>query len=177
MGRRIPKINRTQRTIAAKLTEAGADVIFGSHAHILQGIETSVVESSYQDPEHSSVSFYYNQTIPVFYGMGNFISNQRTETLQGYAPDPAKTEQGMIAVYEFDYNKETGQISNVTASAIPTWVERIYVSGQYKYYVIPLVGDYENNVSLVANKQVSRAKSALEDITSLLGEEFIYKAK
>lgn len=48
-----------QRTLAKQYIDAGADLVLGSHPHVLQGFE------------------YYNG-VPIVYSMGNFIFNNRT---------------------------------------------------------------------------------------------------
>ena len=52
------KLEWAQRSSAKKYIEAGADVIVGTHAHCLQGIE------------------YYNG-VPVFYNLGNYWFNEK----------------------------------------------------------------------------------------------------
>ena len=104
--------------------------------------------------------------------MGNFVSNQRQETLNNHY-----TEQGMVACINFTYVIETGEIKDVEYGCIPTWVEKYTNSaGRVKYFVIPLVGDFENNPELVASGHVKRAQQALEDIKKLVGgEELIWQ--
>lgn len=49
--------NESQRELARSLIDSGADAVFGSHPHVVQGIET------------------YNGK-PIFYSLGNFIFDQ-----------------------------------------------------------------------------------------------------
>lgn len=58
------KPNKTQRTIARNLRQAGADLIIGSHPHVVQPYEA--------DSTHA-----------VFYSLGNFVSNQRKRYCDG----------------------------------------------------------------------------------------------
>ena len=69
--------NKTQQYIAKALASAGADAIVASHPHVLQ-------EISYVDG------------VPVYYSIGNYVSNQREETLDNHY-----TEQGLIAMLKF----------------------------------------------------------------------------
>ncbi|ADU32460.1 CapA family protein [Evansella cellulosilytica] len=55
--------NQEQRQLAQTLSEAGVDIIYGHHPHVLQPIE--IVENDVND----------NETI-VFYSLGNFLSGQ-----------------------------------------------------------------------------------------------------
>jgi poly-gamma-glutamate synthesis protein (capsule biosynthesis protein) len=49
--------NQAQRNLAHTLIDAGADVIFGTHPHVVQGVDS------------------YNNR-PIFYSLGNFIFDQ-----------------------------------------------------------------------------------------------------
>lgn len=63
-----------QKDIARSLVDAGADIIVGQHAHVMQEIE------------------WYKEK-PIFYGMGNFIFDQY------FSPH---TMKGMIAIVQID---------------------------------------------------------------------------
>ena len=52
-------VEASQRDLAAKYVEAGADLIIGDHPHCLQGID-------------------YIEDVPVFYSLGNFWFNSKT---------------------------------------------------------------------------------------------------
>ncbi len=147
--------NEYQQYIAKEAAGYGADMIFASHPHVLQGMELII----------DAVS---GRKIPVFYSMGNFISNQRTETL-----DNRYTEQGMIAEVELEYMKSTKQILTIRMKAIPTWVDKYKKSGKDVYAIIPLDNVLHENPSLVESGHFSRAEQALADIKGLLGEEYI----
>ncbi len=58
--------NEYQRTWAQFMADAGADLIIGSHPHILQPLETVTAEDG--------------RTVPVFYSLGNFFSHQLSVT-------------------------------------------------------------------------------------------------
>lgn len=55
-----------QRTWAQFMADAGADLIIGSHPHILQPLETVTAKDG--------------STVPVFYSLGNFFSHQLSVT-------------------------------------------------------------------------------------------------
>ncbi len=155
--------NSYQKKIAQKLADMGADVVFASHPHVLQGIEILTAEGG--DGERK---------VPVFYSIGNFISNQRYETLKN-----RYTEQGMIGFIDFTVTEdpETGakKIGEFSASCVPTWVERYNKNGKTDYAIIPLDSDLENNPDLLASGHLDRARQALADVTELVGEDFIRK--
>ena len=117
----------------------------------------------------------YVKTVPVYYSMGNFISNQRSETLtDAYGADTARrTEQGMIACVELTYNEASGEISFSEIDCVPTWVDKYKVGSKTVYKVIPLLDDLDANPALKTSGHAARAKAALKEITQLLGDEYI----
>lgn len=95
-----------QKVLYHKMIEWGADIIFGGHPHVVEPSE--IVE---KDGEKKL----------IIYSMGNFISNQRIETMQGV--DNAKwTERGVLM--DVTVKKNSGKTTIETAKAHPTWVNR-----------------------------------------------------
>lgn len=89
-----------------KMIDWGADIIFGGHPHVVEPSE--VVKKD-------------GQQKLIIYSMGNFISNQRIETMDGV--DSAEwTERGVLMDVTFE--KKNGQTTIKTAQAHPTWVNR-----------------------------------------------------
>lgn len=143
--------NEWQQSIAAKAAEMGADMIFASHPHVLQGIEMIPVGD-------------LGKQVPVFYSMGNFISNQRQETLDNHY-----TEQGMIATVHLSYMRSTGQILDIYQEVVPTWVDKYYTDGGKPVYtIIPLDKNLAANPILKTSGNLKRAQDALEDVKDLL---------
>lgn len=188
-----------QKEMAQFAAEAGADVIFASHPHVVQEIEEIVLQEEVEEmPEEEPVAEKESwilrfrrmfgleeeipevpvdegpqirtRVVPVFYSMGNFISNQREETL-----DNRYTEQGMIASVSLTYVPTTGEIKNVDTRFIPTWVEKYNKSGNTEYAIIPLVGDFRENPELTASGHTGRAEQALTDMLDLIGGEYLYQ--
>ncbi len=63
-------VEASQRELAKKYVNAGADLIIGDHSHCLQGVDyVSASEDSGQDP---------SVRVPVFYSLGNFWFNSKT---------------------------------------------------------------------------------------------------
>ena len=160
--------------------ENGADMIFAGHPHVLQPIDVINVEVPYPEGiKGENDKTTWTKTVPVYYSMGNFISNQRYETLKDYAPvkdERARlTEQGIIANVELTYTKETGEIKYTNISAIPTWVEKYNNGARDVYQIVPLLDDLDSVESLKASGHTQRAKDALASITEFLGEKYIYK--
>lgn len=142
--------NKNQRKLARKTAEMGADIIFASHPHVLQ-------EAEYLEPEGS------DRKVPVFYSMGNFISNQRTETLGN-----RYTEQGLMAQVDLTWSEKDG-ITEIRMGGIPTWVDKYYSEGKQVYEIIPLSEGLEENEALEVSGHLSRAEQALEDANGILG--------
>lgn len=149
--------NEWQRYIAEATAEMGVDIIFGSHPHVLQNVETITVEET-------------GKEVPVFYSMGNFLSNQRSETLNNRF-----TEQGMIARVNLEIIESTGEIISVEMDAMRSWVDKYYSNGRDVYAIIPLDEDIENNEALKVSGHLERAKQASEDITAVIGDSFVWK--
>ena len=152
--------NPWQRKMAGILADGGADIIIASHPHTIQEIEAIEV----QNGDGST------KTVPVFYSIGNFISNQRAETLSGY-PNARYTADAMLACVDFTYSFEDKRIIDIDFGCIPAWVERYKKDGKYKYYVLPLTEGFENSSILAESGHLSDAKQALADIINNVGGE------
>ena len=95
-----------QKTLYHKMIDWGADIIFGGHPHVVEPAET--VE---KDGDKKL----------IIYSMGNFLSNQRIETMQD--EENAKwTERGVLM--DVTIKKKDGTTRIETAKAHPTWVNR-----------------------------------------------------
>jgi poly-gamma-glutamate synthesis protein (capsule biosynthesis protein) len=102
--------------------------------------------------------------VPVFYSMGNFISNQRQETLNN-----RHTETGIIAQVRLEFDLETREIISISKDAIPIWVEKYRLGGKDVYAVIPLDDGLEANTTLAVTGNLRRAQRAWEDANGILG--------
>ena len=95
-----------QKKLYHKMIDWGADIIFGGHPHVVEPAET--VE---KDGDKKL----------IIYSMGNFISNQRIETMQDV--ENAKwTERGVLM--DVTIKKKSGKTTIETAKAYPSWVSR-----------------------------------------------------
>ncbi|MDR1028058.1 MAG: CapA family protein [Clostridiales Family XIII bacterium] len=148
--------NDAQRRVAESAAEFGADVIFASHPHVLQPFELITSPAT-------------GRQTPVFWSMGNFISNQRTETLD---TSMAKyTEQGIIARVLLTYDPADRALEGGRASYIPTWVDKYNNGTRNVFTVAPLEAGYESNPDIAASGHADRAGQALAEIHELLGPE------
>lgn len=162
--------------LATYMAENGADIIFASHPHVVQKAEVLKV-GTLKEVKASDGSINIESTekeVPVFYSMGNFVSNQRTESLSGVknigAEKARKSEEGIIACVDLTVCVNDGSFTLDEVSYIPLWVDRAGAkeSTPFKYRVIPLVGNYTENAFLKASGHVERAKKAFEELKSIV---------
>ena len=108
-----------QKQLYHKMIDWGADIIFGGHPHVVEPAET--VE---KDGDKKL----------IIYSMGNFLSNQRIETMQD--EENAKwTERGVLM--DVTIKKKAGKTIIETAQAHPSWVNRT-PKGTYSLEGYPL---------------------------------------
>jgi poly-gamma-glutamate synthesis protein (capsule biosynthesis protein) len=100
-----------QKKTASALLRSGADIIIGSHPHVLQPM---IAESDSCGLRN-----------PVVWSMGNFVSNQRTRRRDGGA---------MIRV-DLQVKGDTTVISD--AGYVLTWVYTPTEEGKRKFYILP----------------------------------------
>ena len=145
--------NDDQEEMAQALANMGADVIFASHPHVLQEIDVLTSEKG-------------GQKVPVFYSLGNYISNQRTETLSN-----KYTENGAMATVTLTVRTDNGKIQSETVSIQPTWVDK-YTSGSggLEYRIIPPDKSLSSNKGLASSGHFSRAQAAKEYTEELFGD-------
>lgn len=161
--------NMHQKELAQATADMGADMIFASHPHVLQEAEyltpnpSGETVSKGEAPKKSAEKPASGKRVPIFYSMGNFISNQRTETLG----KPA-TEQGIIARVDLTYSEDDG-VKEAALSGMPTWVDRYYSGGKTVYEIVPLDDQLKENQALAASGHLSRARQAREDANETLG--------
>lgn len=104
------------------LAEKGVDLILGSHPHVIQPTDT--IKTNEKD-------------VFVIYSMGNFISNQRVETL---GKDFAHTEDGIILLFDIEKDLTTKEAKVKAVDYIPTWVykEENPETKKPEYRVLPI---------------------------------------
>ena len=121
-----------QKELANSMFQWGADIILGSHPHVIQ---------------ESDIIYIDGEAKYVIYSMGNFISNQRRETL-GSIANSTHTEDGVIVDLVLEKDFVSGDKRIVGVNYIPTWVNRTGSNGNFHYEVLPvrdaLKGDYND---------------------------------
>ncbi len=110
--------NTQQKNLVDSLIKAGADIILGSHPHVVQPYKIFEVPGKNGKPRKAV----------AIYSMGNFISNQTRKY----------TDIGVI--FEVGIRKKfpenTVEIADV--NAIPTWVHRYALNGKLNFRVLPI---------------------------------------
>lgn len=129
-----------QKKLADDIFSWGADVILGSHPHVVEPSDTREVDGE--------VKY-------LVYGMGNFLSNQ----IGGDNPNERNndyTEDSMMILIEIEKNNITGKTSLISVQHIPTWVYRYTEQDIYKYTIYPVpspdIIDSEVSDSALAEK-------------------------
>lgn len=149
--------NTWQEYIAEKTVEMGADIIFASHPHVLQRVDILKHNETGKD-------------VPVFYSMGNFLSNQRAETLNN-----RYTEQGMIARVNLKYDIDKREVTLVGADFMNTWLDKYRSEGRDVYAIVPLDENLGENEALKASGHLHRAVQASSDVEAVIGSDYIWK--
>ncbi|MDM0959575.1 CapA family protein [Clostridium perfringens] len=110
--------SKYQVKIAEALNEYGVDLILGSNPHVVQPIEEIEGEDG-------------NKTL-VAYSLGNFISNQRLETM-----GDRRTADGVILNLTLDKSRKGVKIEKWDYT--PTWVYKIPRENKKSdYYILPV---------------------------------------
>ena len=161
----VLEVTGLQADLARFAAEQGADIVLGSHLHRVQRMEVLTVAG-----ENGK-----ERQVPVYYSMGNYISNQRYETMDWTpADDPYASEQEIMAYLEVKYNRTQDTVSFDKVSAIPIYVDKFW-GANLEYRIYPLVGDYQSGSELGISGNAWRAEQALNTITGILGSQYIYR--
>ena len=107
-----------QKLLAAAMFRSGADIIIGSHPHVIQPMTASVDSTGL--------------TQPVVWSMGNFVSNQRQQRRDGGA------------VICLELTKRGDKVFITEAGYILTWVYTPVENGKRKFFILPC-SEYEDN--------------------------------
>ena len=148
-----------QQTLYRQMVDWGADLVFGGHPHVAEPSE--IVEKD-------------GQRKLIIYSMGNFISNQRIETMEG-VPTAQWTERGVLM--DVTIEKKDGVTSIQTAQARPTWVNRVsngrYAeNGQplytYQTYILEDFIEGGQHRDLLDEATKARIDTAYQEMTDLM---------
>lgn len=145
--------NQSQRDLAAKLFSWGADVLLGSHPHVIQPSE--IVEVA-------------GETKYIVYSMGNFLSNQRRGASGLPNIHKELAEDSMLIDITFEKNPETGVTVIKSVKHIPTWLWRYDDNGVYRFQIIPVPALDDPYLATLPKDVQNEAKASYERTMPLM---------
>lgn len=139
--------NKVQKDLVSFLFKKGADIVIGSHPHVIQKMMYL--------PGNDSISENF-----VAYSLGNFVSNQRK----------TNTDGGVMA--RLVLKKENGKTFIDTSNYILTWVyKKSRENGLYYYFILP-AADFENKKDFLKNTaDFEKIKLYIQNSRKLLDTE------
>jgi poly-gamma-glutamate capsule biosynthesis protein CapA/YwtB (metallophosphatase superfamily) len=140
--------SQSQTDLADYLFSRGADLIVGSHPHVIQ----KMVMAKRNTIKRNRV---------LIYSLGNFVSNQRKP----------KTDGG--AIVQINVLKTSDSIEIITTGYYLTWVYTPEENNRKKYYILPC-SKYENRQEFFSNPgDYTQLKSFINDSRALLNNQNI----
>lgn len=134
--------NAFQKDIAQFLFDNGADIIIGSHPHVVQPMEW-----------HRADSMLKEQL--VVWSLGNYVSNQRKRYTDGGT------------MFSVTLQKKEGHAWIKDAGCQLTWVYNPIENGRRQYYILP-AAKFENDTVLLDEQSRLDLKQFLSDSRELL---------
>ena len=141
--------NIYQRDVIANTIKAGADIIIGSHPHVVQPI-------NYFKTNGGSLDTGF-----VAYSLGNFISNQRWRY----------SDAGVILNISIskDLKRDSVYLSDV--SYIPTWVFKGNTESGNEYLILPsTLSFYDSSYSFLTKDDNKMMQQAFEDTKYIISK-------
>lgn len=141
--------NDTQKALAAACFDEGADIVLGTHPHVIQAQVLEPVTDKYGETKNRFVA----------YSLGNFVSAQRTQP----------RDAGVIA--HLDILKKDGVAEVQRADFVPTWVDQSTGSGTRMFRVLPVqeVLAEPDSYELLTEKDFFKLNRSLKYVTEALG--------
>ncbi len=139
--------NDFQKDIAQYLFTNGADIIIGSHPHVIQPMEWRRSDTLKKEQL-------------VVWSLGNFVSNQRKQYTDGGT------------MFKITLQKESGHTRIKDAGYQLTWVYNPVKDGKKQYYILP-AARFENDTVLIEPQARPDLRQFLSDSRALLGKENI----
>ncbi|MDO4313173.1 MAG: CapA family protein [Eubacteriales bacterium] len=147
------KENSYQDAIAQKLCDMGIDALIASHPHVIQPVD--LLESS--DGKHKMVCAY---------AIGNHLSNQRTEYMDGLTN--GYSEDGMVVTLTI-HRDTKGKVTLEKADFIPTWVYHDQDVDD-EYFILPLAYPDEIKEASGLDNIASDIDASLERTNGIVGD-------
>ena len=129
--------NQEQKKLVAQLVKAGADIILGSHPHVVQPYEIFELAGE-KGKKRKAVAIY---------SMGNFISGQRGNY----------KDLGVIFQVNLEKQFPDKTVTITDVKTIPTWVQRYTDKGKMQYRVLPIAEVLEKRKDKLPDKFLTAA--------------------
>jgi len=137
--------------MAHKMLEAGASVVVGHHPHVLQPVETYKTQDG--------------RNTVIFYSLGNFLSNQSRNYVDGLMPDKdGEPRDEMIAQFSAvrrDYGPAGVRVELGHVGIMPAWSENNrneLAAGKTKTTVIR---------PILIDREIPKLQARLDELTKL----------
>ncbi|MGA3048996.1 MAG: CapA family protein [Terracidiphilus sp.] len=137
--------------MAHKMLEAGASVIVGHHPHVLQPVETYTTQDG--------------RNTVIFYSLGNFLSNQSRNYVDGLMPDkdgdPRDEMIGLFSAVRKDYGPAGVRMELGHVGILPVWSENNrneIASGKTKTTIIR---------PILIDREIPRVQARLDELNKI----------
>lgn len=140
-----------QIELGEKMINWGADIILGSHPHVIQ--KSEILKADGEDKF-------------IIYSMGNFLSNQRKSSMGN-----SYTEDGVMINLEIEKNSITGKTKINKIEYIPTWVYRYKENGKLVYEILPVQDVLNGILDINIEDEIKvKIKRSLKDTMSKMNK-------
>jgi poly-gamma-glutamate synthesis protein (capsule biosynthesis protein) len=144
--------NTAQTALSKKVLSWGADIILGSHPHVIQKSEIVKINGKNKF---------------IIYSMGNFISGYR-RTDKAQRANKIYTEDGVIVRLTIEKDAKGGVlIKNV--DYIPTWVDKNYVNNRPVFKILP-IPSYDADESYITSKNKSFVQQSYKNTMDIMAK-------
>jgi len=140
-----------QLELGKKMVEWGANIVLGSHPHVIQ--KSEIIE-------------YEGKNNFIIYSMGNYLSNQRKATMGNkYAED------GIMVKIHVEKDLNSGSTRIIGIDYLPTWVRKYEKNNSVKFEIIPIKDFMDNDElfsvldSIEKNRIIESYESTMELMT------------
>lgn len=140
--------NQYQIEVVNQTIKSGADIIIGSHPHVIQPVD-------YYKTQNAKLDSGF-----IAYSLGNFISNQRWRY----------SDAGVILNIELTKNLSTDSIFISGVNYLPTWVFRGNTDLGKEFIILPSQRYDDTTYYFLSKEERKLMKQALDDTGSILTE-------
>ncbi len=140
--------NQYQNEVVNQTIKSGADIIIGSHPHVIQPVD-------YYKTQNAKLDSGF-----IAYSLGNFISNQRWRY----------SDAGVILNIELTKNISTDSIFISGVNYLPTWVFRGNTDLGKEFIILPSQSYDDTTYYFLSKEERKLMKQALDDTGSILTE-------